>query len=87
MSPSTSSSQNQTRTARMATQHLSNRANQTGVCFVLNEYSDDPDTSAFMKGQNVPLPMESAKQTPWTPTASAAVDIKKVSTFRRSCHG
>ena len=37
---------NQTRTARMATrQQLTNQANQAGMCFVLNEYSDDPDTS------------------------------------------
>ena len=48
MSSFSSSTQNQTRTVRMATRrHLTNRANQAGVCFVLNEYCDDPDTSAF----------------------------------------
>ena len=45
------------------------------MCFVLNENSDDPDTSACMVGQNVPLPTEA---TP--PTASAAVDIKNTAT-------
>ena len=50
---SSSSTQNQTRTARTATrQHLTSQAIQGGVCFVLNEYSDDPDTSANMVGQN-----------------------------------
>ena len=49
MSSCSSSSQSQTRTARMATrQHLTNQANQAGVCFVLNEYSGDPDTSAYV---------------------------------------
>ena len=73
---------NQTRTARMATrQHLTNQANQAGVCFVLNEYSDDPDTSAYMVGQNVPLPTEATEQIPLTPTFSAAVDIKNTATF------
>ena len=28
------------------------------VRFVLNDYSDDPDTSVSMVGQNVPLPTE-----------------------------
>ena len=51
LSSSSSSTQNQTRTARMVTrQHLSNQANQVGVCFVLNDYRDDPDTSAFLVG-------------------------------------
>ena len=82
MSPSSSSSQNRIRTARMSTQqHLSNQANQADVCFVLNDYVDDPDTSAYMVGQNVPLPTESAKQTPLTPTASAAVENKNGGTF------
>ena len=82
VSSSSSSTQNQTRTARMATrQHLSNQANQVGVCFVLNECSDDPDTSAYMVGQNVPLPTEPTEQIPLTPTASAAVDIKNTPTF------
>ena len=58
-------------------QHLFNQANQVGVCFVLIDYSDDRDTSAYTVGQHVPLPTESAKQTPLTSTASAAVDIKK----------
>ena len=44
------------------------QANQVGVCFVLNDYSDDPDTSVYTVGQNVLLPTESAKQTPLTPT-------------------
>ena len=78
MFSSSSSTQNQTRTARMATrQHLSNHSNQIGVCFVLNDYSDDPEASAHMVGQNVLLLVESVKHTPLTPTVSAAVDIKK----------
>ena len=82
MSPSSSPSQNHTRTARVSTrQHLSNQANQVGVCFVLNDYSDDPATSTYMVGQNVPLPLESVKQTRLTPTASAAVDTKKGGIF------
>ena len=85
---SMSSTQNQTRTARMATrQHLSNQVNQVGVCFVLTDFSGDPDTSACTVGHNVPLPEESAKQTTLTPSASAAVDTKEVNYFRRSCHG
>ena len=61
VSPSSSSAQNQTRTARMTTQqHLSDQAKKVGMCFVLNDYSDDPATSAYMVGQNVPLPRESA---------------------------
>ena len=44
-----------------AQQHLSNQVNQVRVCFVLNDYSDDPDTSAYVVGQDVPLPTESAK--------------------------
>ena len=79
---STSSTQNQTRTARMsARQHLSNQVNQVGMCFVLNDYSDHPDISAKMVGLNVPLQTESAKRTPMTWTASAAVDIKKDGIF------
>ena len=59
---SSSSSQDQGRTARMTTQHhLSNRAKQVGVWFVLNDNSDDPDTSVYMVGQNVPLPTEAVK--------------------------
>ena len=82
MSPSSSSSQNQTRTARMTTQqHLCNQAKQVGMCFVLKDYINDSDTSAYMVGQNVPLPTESARQTLLTPitasAASAAVDTKK----------
>ena len=68
----------------MATrQHLSHQANQVGVCFVLNDCSDDPGTSAYMVGQNVPL-MESARQTLLTPIASAApaaVDARKQGIF------
>ena len=74
---SSSSTRMLTRTVRMATrQQFSNQANQAGVCFVLNEYSDDPDTSAYMVSQNVPLPTEATEQIPLTPTASAAVDIR-----------
>ena len=82
MSSSKSSTQNQTRTARMATrQQPTDRANQIGACFVRNEYSDDPDTSAYMVGQNVPLSTEPTEQISLTPTASAAVDIKNTATF------
>ena len=49
--------------------------------FVLNEYSDDPDISAYMVGQNVPLPPEATEHVPLTPTASAAVEIKNTATF------
>ena len=82
MSASRPSTQDQTRAARMATrQQLSNQANQVGVCFVLNQYSGDPDTSADMVGRNVPLPTEPTEQIPLTPTASAAVNIKNTATF------
>ena len=82
MPPSSSSSQNQSRTDRMMRrQHLSNQVKQVGMCFVLNDYSDDPDTSAFMVGQNVPLPKESARQTPLTSDASTAVDTEKCGIF------
>ena len=81
-SASRPSTQDQTRAARMATrQQLSNQANQVGVCFVLNQYSGDPDTSADMVGRNVPLPTEPTEQIPLTPTASAAVNIKNTATF------
>ena len=74
--------QNQTPTARMATrQHLTNRANQAAVCFVLYEYSEDPDISAYMVGQNVPLPTEASEHVPLTPTASATVDMKNTANF------
>ena len=89
MSSSSSSTQNQTRTARMATrQQLTDRANQIGACFVLNEYSDDPDTSACRYG--------------WTPRTSSGrsdragiLDADRFrrhrhqghSRFQRSCHG
>ena len=49
--------------------------------FVLNEYSDDPDTSAYMVGLNIPLPTETTEQIPLTPT-SAAVDTKDRATFK-----
>ena len=65
-------------------QHLSHQAKQVGMCFVLNDYSDDPDTSACMVGQNVPIPTESARQTLLTPIASATsadVDTKKGGIF------
>ena len=78
MSSSSSSTNNLTRTGRMSTpQHLFNQASQVGACFVLNDYSGDPDTSAFVVGQHVPVPTEPNEQTPWTPTASA----KKAGTF------
>ena len=51
------------------------------LCFVLNDCSDDPDTSAYVVGLIVPLPKEPAKQTSLSPTASAAVDIKNTATF------
>ena len=57
------------------------RANQTAVCFVLNEYSYDPHISAYMVGQNVPLPPEATEHIPLTPTASAAVDTKNMANF------
>ena len=58
-----------THTGRMATrQHLTSQAIQAGMCFVLNEYSDAPDTSAYMVGQNVPLPTD-------------ATYIKNIATF------
>ena len=63
------------------TDKFSNKANQVGACFVLNDNSDDPDTSAYMVGQNVLSPTEPTEQTPLTPTASAAVDVKKAGTF------
>ena len=45
----------------MATrQHLTDQANQAGVCFVLNEYSDDRDTSADMVGQGKERPYKHA---------------------------
>ena len=82
MSSSSSSTQNQTRTARVATrQQHTNQASQAGVCFVLNEYSDDPNTSAYMVGHYVSLPTEATEQIPLTPTASAAFDIKNTATF------
>ena len=82
MSSSSSSTQDQTRTARMATrQQLTDRANQTAACFVHNEYSDDPDFSAYMVGQNVPLPPDATEHIPLTPTASVAVDTKNTVTF------
>ena len=64
-----------------ARQQLTDRANQIGACFVLYQYSDDPDTSAYMVGQHVPLPGDATEQVPLTPTASAAVDTKDTATF------
>ena len=82
MSSSSSSAQIQTRTARMATrQQLTDRANHIGARFVLNDYSDDPDTSAYIVGQHVPLQTETTEHVPLNPTASAAVDIKNLATF------
>ena len=79
---SSSSTNNQTSTARMATrQHLSNQTNQVGACFVLNDNSDDPDSSAYMVGQHVRAPTEPTGRLPLTPTASAADDTKKAGTF------
>ena len=51
---------------------------------VLNDYSDDPDTSAYMVGQHVSLPKESAGQrllAPIDSAASAADDAKKGGVF------
>ena len=64
MSSSSSSAQNQTRTARMATrQQSTNQANQVGECFVFfYEYSDDPDTSAHVVCLNMPLPTKMTEQ-------------------------
>ena len=63
---------------------FTDQTNQIGACFVLNEYSDDPDTSANMVGQHVPLPTETTEQVPLTPTASAAVDTKDAATLNVS---
>ena len=82
MSSSSSSTQDHTRTARVATRpQLADRANQLAACFVLDEYSDDPDTSARMVGEHVPLVGEATEQVPLTPTASATVDTKDTATF------
>ena len=82
MSSSSSSTQNQTRTSRMATrQHLADRAHQARVCFVLFECGDDPDISAYNAGQNVRLPPEATEHIPLTPTASTAVDTKNTVNF------
>ena len=79
---------NQTSTVRKATrQHLTNQANQPGMCFVLNEYSDDRNASACMVGQNVLLLTEATEHITLTPTASAAVDIVNTATFQRSRDG
>ena len=53
------------------------------MCFVLNEYSDDPDTSADMVGQNVPLPTDGAvddNDEPWAIEADYRTGWNK--TFR-----
>ena len=63
------------------------QADQAGVCFVLNECSDDPHISAKMVGQNIHLPTEPTEQIPLTLTASAAVDIKDTATFDMTSHG
>ena len=52
----------------------------------LSDCSDDHDTSAYMVGQNVPLPTESAGLTPTASAASAAVDTEK-RYFGHSHHG
>ena len=49
--------------------------------FVLNEYSDDPDTFAYVVGLNIILPTETTEQILLTPT-SAAVDTKDRATFK-----
>ena len=88
MSSSSSSTQNQTRTARMATrQHLSNQANQVGVCFVLNEYSDHPDTSAYMYGQNVPFTDGTNPTDTFDSDSFHCCRHQKHSYIQRSCHG
>ena len=62
-------------------QQLTDRANQFGACVVLNEFSDDPDTSAHMVGQHVLLVGEATEQVPLTPTASATGDTKDTATL------
>ena len=47
-------------------QHLSNRANQDGVCFVLNDNSDQPDTSAYVNHE--PWLSETDHRTGWNNT-------------------
>ena len=61
----------------MATrQQLTNQANQAEACFVLNDFSDGPNTSSYLVGQNVPT-----EQIPLIPTASATLDVKNTATF------
>ena len=82
MSSSMSSAQHQTRTGGVATrQQSTNQANQAGAFFVLDENSDDPDTSTCMVGPNIHLPTETTEQIPLTPTACAAVDTKDTATL------
>ena len=59
-------------------QQLTIRANQAGTCFVLNEYNDDPDASAYMVDLNMRLPTETTEQIPLTPTVSTAVMLHGV---------
>ena len=73
-----------TRREQLVWQHdsvFTKKESKNGICFVLNEYSDDPDTSAYMVGQNEPLPMERTEQVSLTPTASATTDIQNTATF------
>ena len=82
MSSSSSSTQNQnTYSSYGHTTATYRPSEEIGACFVLNEYSDDPDTSAYMVRQRVPLPGEATEQVSLTPTASAAIDTKDTATF------
>ena len=67
----------------MATpQQLTDQANQIAACVVLNEYNNDPDASAYMDGQNVPVPTEATEQIPLTRCRH-----QEHSYFLRPCHG
>ena len=59
-------------------QQLTIRANEAGACFVLNEYSDDPDASAYMVGLKMRVQTETTEQIPLPPTASTAVMLHGV---------
>ena len=62
---------------------FSKQANQVGACFVLNDCSDDPDTSAYA----VPLPTEPTEQTPFDSDSFRRCRHQEDRYFRRSCHG
>ena len=58
-----------------------------GACFVPDEYSDDPDTSACMVFQHALLPSETTEQVPLTPTASVVIDTKDTALFNARVMG